>query len=58
METITTSWAEIILAILTAAGTITALSETEKGDKVIGIAGTFIHVDNHPGKPEDTIWVY
>lgn len=24
----------------------------------IGIAGTFIHVDNDPGKPEDTIWVY
>ncbi len=38
METITTNWAEITLAILTAAGTITALSETEKDDKVIDIA--------------------
>ena len=24
----------------------------------IGIAKTFIHVDNDPGKPEDTGWVY
>ena len=30
-------WAEITLAILTAAGTITALTETEKDDKVVDI---------------------
>jgi len=30
-------WAEIALAILTAAGTITALTETEKDDKVVDI---------------------
>lgn len=31
------NWAEICLAILTAAGTITALTETEKDDKVIDV---------------------
>ena len=30
-------WAEIALAVLTAAGTITALTETEKDDKVVDI---------------------
>jgi len=30
-------WAEITLAILTAAGTITAITETEKDDKVIDV---------------------
>ena len=24
----------------------------------IGIADTFIHVDNDPGKPENVIWTY
>tara|TARA_R100000654_G_scaffold31248_1_gene56120 strand:+ start:7889 stop:8062 length:174 start_codon:yes stop_codon:yes gene_type:complete len=32
-----TYWAEIALAILTAAGTITALTETDKDDRVIDI---------------------
>jgi len=32
-----TYWAEIVLAILTAAGTITALTETEKDDKVVDV---------------------
>lgn len=36
-ELITEYWAEITLAILTAAGTITALTETEKDDKVVDI---------------------
>jgi hypothetical protein len=31
------NWAEICLAILTAAGTITALTETEKDDKVVDV---------------------
>jgi hypothetical protein len=30
-------WAEIVLAILTAAGTITALTESEKDDKVVDV---------------------
>lgn len=32
-----TYWAEICLAILTAAGTITALTESTKDDKVVDI---------------------
>tara|TARA_Y100001972_G_scaffold1319_1_gene1473 strand:- start:1327 stop:1500 length:174 start_codon:yes stop_codon:yes gene_type:complete len=32
-----TYWAEIALAVLTAAGTITALTETDKDDRVIDI---------------------
>ena len=36
-ELIAKYWAEIALAILTAAGTITALTETEKDDKVVDI---------------------
>jgi hypothetical protein len=32
-----TYWAEIVLAILTAAGTITALTETEKDDKIVDV---------------------
>lgn len=31
------SWAEITLAVLTAAGTVTALTETEKDDKVVNV---------------------
>lgn len=31
------NWAEITLAFLTAAGTVTALTETEKDDKVVDI---------------------
>jgi len=31
------SWAEITLALLTAAGTVTALTETEKDDKTVNI---------------------
>lgn len=38
METITANWAEIALALITAAGTITALSESEKDDRVIDVA--------------------
>ena len=36
-ELLMTYWAEIALAILTAAGTITALTETEKDDKVVDV---------------------
>ena len=36
-ELLLTYWAEIALAILTAAGTITALTETEKDDKVVDV---------------------
>lgn len=37
MEFLGNFWSEIILAILTAAGTITALTETEKDDKVVNV---------------------
>lgn len=30
----------------------------EAGFNRIGIAATFIHVDNDPEKPEDVIWLY
>jgi uncharacterized protein YcbK (DUF882 family) len=30
----------------------------EAGFNRLGIAKTFIHVDNDPGKPEDTVWLY
>lgn len=36
-EILSLYWAEIALAILTAAGTITALTATEKDDKIIDI---------------------
>ena len=36
-ELITQYWAEIALAILTAAGTITALTESEKDDKIVDV---------------------
>jgi hypothetical protein len=31
------NWAELALALITAAGTITALTETEKDDKLVDI---------------------
>lgn len=38
MENIlTTYWAEIALAVLTAAGTITALTESTKDDKIVDV---------------------
>lgn len=37
MDFLLTNWAELALAILTAAGTITALTETEKDDKVVNV---------------------
>ena len=37
MEFLTTFWSEILVAIITALGTITALTETEKDDKVVNI---------------------
>ena len=42
-ELITEYWAEIALAVLTAAGTITALTATEKDDKVIDILKRIIN---------------
>jgi len=38
-----TYWAEIVLAILTCAGTITALTETEKDDKVVDVLKRIIN---------------
>ena len=37
MEFIQNNWAEIALAIITAAGTITALTESEKDDNLVDI---------------------
>ncbi len=37
MEFFTTHWAEIALAVITAAGTITALTETEKDDNIVDL---------------------
>lgn len=37
MEILTTYWSEIALALISAAGTITALTETEKDDKAVDI---------------------
>jgi hypothetical protein len=42
-ELLITYWAEIALAILTAAGTITALTETEKDDKVVDVLKRIIN---------------
>ncbi len=36
-EFILAYWAEIALALLTAAGTLTALTETQKDDKVVDV---------------------
>ena len=37
MNFVISNWAELALAVLTAAGTITALTETEKDDKVVNV---------------------
>jgi len=37
MEFLAQNWAELALALITAAGTITALTETEKDDKVVNV---------------------
>jgi hypothetical protein len=37
MEFLTQNWAEIALAIITLAGTITALTESEKDDKFVDV---------------------
>lgn len=37
MEFLTNHWAVIALAVITAAGTLTALTETKKDDKIVNI---------------------
>lgn len=37
MDFIIDNWAELALAIITAAGTITALTESEKDDNVVSV---------------------
>ena len=37
MEFLTENWAEIALAVITAAGTITALTESEKDDNLVNV---------------------
>jgi hypothetical protein len=42
METLQSNWAEIALAVITAAGTITALTETHKDDKIVNVAARIL----------------
>ncbi len=37
MELLTNHWAEIALAVITLASTLTALTETKKDDKVVNV---------------------
>jgi len=37
MEFITLNWSVIALAVITAAGTLTALTETKKDDKIVNV---------------------
>ena len=43
MEFFTTHWAEIALAVITAAGTITTLTETEKDDNIVDLLGRILN---------------
>ena len=43
MEFFQTHWAEIALAIITAAGTITALTESEKDDNIVDLIGRILN---------------
>ncbi len=43
MEFLQTYWAEIALAIITAAGTITALTESEKDDNIVDLLGRILN---------------
>ena len=42
MDIITQNWAELALALITALSTYTALTETEKDDKILAIAKRII----------------
>lgn len=42
MEVVTQNWAEIALAVITALGTITALTESTKDDKIVDVAGRIV----------------
>lgn len=43
MDFLTMNWAEIALALITAAGTLTALTETKKDDKVVNILSRILN---------------
>jgi len=43
MEFFIENWAEIALAIITAAGTITALTESEKDDNIVDLLGRILN---------------
>ena len=43
MNFFTQFWSEILLAGITAAGTITALTETEKDDKVVNVLSRILN---------------
>jgi hypothetical protein len=43
MEFLQTHWAEIALAVIAAAGTITALTESEKDDNIVDLLGRILN---------------
>jgi hypothetical protein len=43
MEFITANWAEVALALVAAAGTITALTETKRDDKIVNVLGRILN---------------
>lgn len=43
MEFILANWSEILNAVLIGAGTITALTETKKDDKIVNILGRILN---------------
>ena len=43
MNFLTQFWSEILLAGITAAGTITALTETEKDDKIVNVLSRILN---------------
>ncbi len=43
MEFLQINWAEVALAIIAAAGTITALTETKRDDKIVNVLGRILN---------------
>ena len=43
IEFLINNWAEIALAIISLAGTVTALTETEKDDKVVNVLARILN---------------
>lgn len=43
MEFLINNWAEVALALISLAGTVTALTETEKDDKVVNVLARILN---------------